>query len=63
MDIIDIKTIKIKASQGKIYTDGIDYGVIMFLGANKNKDDFYEITIEEYKKILEEKRKEEESEL
>lgn len=63
MDRIDIKTTKIKANKGKIYTDGTDYGIIMFLGANKNKDDFYEITIEEYEKILEEKRKEEESEL
>ena len=60
MDIIDIKTIKIKASQGKIYTDGIDYGVIMFLGANKNKDDFYEITTKEYEKIIEEKLRNEE---
>lgn len=44
---------KIEAKNGMILTNGEIYGKVIFLGANFSEDDFYEITEEEYQKILE----------
>ena len=44
---------KIIADDKMILTDGNMYGRIIFLGQDKNANDFYEITEEEYNKILE----------
>lgn len=52
MKTTEIKTIKIEADEGKILTDGTTYGSVIFLGAGKSADDFYEITREEYERIM-----------
>ena len=53
MTTTEIKTIKIEADEGKILTDGQIYGSVVFLGANRTAEEFYEITKEEYEKTLE----------
>ena len=55
MKTTEIKTIKIEADEGKILTDGNIYGSVIFLGADKSANDFYEITKEEYEAIMAEK--------
>ena len=42
------------ASEGMILTDGTIYGKVIYLGSDRNPDDFYEITREEYEKRMEE---------
>ena len=43
------------ADEGYIYTDGNGvFGKRIYLGKDRNKDEFYEIAQEEYYKILEE---------
>lgn len=43
------------ASEGKILTDGVVYGTIIYLAENRSESEFYEITMEEYEqKMLEE---------
>ena len=44
---------KIVADDGMILTDGEAYGKVIFLGADRNPDEFYEITEDEYKKTVE----------
>lgn len=41
---------KITASDGMILTNGEIYGKIIYIGTGLSKDDFYEITEEEYLK-------------
>ena len=53
MKTIEITTIKLEADKGKILTDGNTYGSVIFLGAGKSVNDFYEITEEEYQEIIE----------
>ena len=50
----ELKTIKIEADEGNILTDGKIYGTTIFLGSDRSVDEFREITIEEYEKILDE---------
>lgn len=40
------------AEDGKIYTNGTDYGRVISLAIDANSDDYYEITEEEYNQIL-----------
>lgn len=44
---------KLIADSGKILTDGETFGRVIFLGKGRTADEFYEITEEEYNKILE----------
>ena len=44
----------LKARQGYVYTNGIDYGKFIYLASGLSADSYYEITEEEYNKILEE---------
>jgi hypothetical protein len=50
----EIKTIRIEADEGKMLTDGNTYGSIIYLAADRSVEEFYEITIAEYEKIMSE---------
>ena len=54
-----IKRIKLTAADGMVLTDGTIYGKVIFLAEKNTGDNFYEITKEEYERILEERRKKE----
>lgn len=43
------------ASEGMVYTDGTIFGRKIYLQHGRNPDEFYEITNEEYNRIIEEK--------
>lgn len=47
--------ITLYADKGKVLTDGILYGTTISLAEGKSADKFYEITEEEYGKIIEER--------
>ena len=49
-----MERIILKASKGMILTDGSAYGTTVYLGEGRNPKEFYEITIEEYNKLIEE---------
>lgn len=42
------------AEEGKILTNGAIYGTVIFLAEDQSAFSFYEITKEEYEKIMEE---------
>ena len=44
--------ITIKASKGKILTDGETYAEMISLSENNKGSEFYEISVEEYNEIL-----------
>lgn len=48
-----MERIIITARDGFILTDGEIYGVQIYLAVNKSPSDFYEITEEEYNKLME----------
>jgi hypothetical protein len=48
---------KIIASEGIILTNGETYGKSITLGSNDKQNNWYEITEEEYQKIIEEQEK------
>lgn len=54
MTTTEIKTIRLEADEGKILTDGQTYGSVIFLGANRNIEEFYEISKEEYEEMIKE---------
>lgn len=43
----------LRADEGKIYTDGLHYGTIIYLAEGKNPLEYYQISLEEYYNILE----------
>ena len=45
------------ADEGKILTNGEIYGRVIFLADGMSEEGFYEITEEEYQKMLEEQKK------
>lgn len=49
---MELKTIT--ASKGKVLTNGETYGKSITLGKNDSRENWYEITEEEYRKIVEE---------
>ena len=48
------KRVILYADNGKILTNGTDYGKIIYLAEGVSASNYYEITDEEYNKILEE---------
>lgn len=48
----------IYADEGKVLTDGKIYGRVIILEVGRNVDDFYEISQEEYEKIIEREQEE-----
>lgn len=61
MEIGTITTTVLTASEGYVLTDGEVYGRVIYLGKDRNPDEFSEITDAEYQEIL--KKQEEESEM
>ena len=49
---------KLESRNGMILTNGEIYGKIIYLGEGVKKEDFYEITNEEYKEIIEKENEE-----
>ena len=47
------KMITLYAEEGKIITNGIDFGTTISLGEEVSADGYYEIDKEEYEKFLE----------
>lgn len=54
MNIETIELKKITASEGKVLTNGEVYSEEVYLGKFDSPDNWYEITTEEYNKILKE---------
>lgn len=52
-----MERIMLKAREGYVLTNGTDYGKIIYLANGVNPYDYYEITEEEYNKILEDAQK------
>ena len=52
MKTTEIKTIKLEADKGKILTDGSIYGSVIYLASNRSANEFHEITVAEYEKIV-----------
>ena len=53
----------LKAKEGYRYTNGVNiHGEIIYLAEGMSADSFYEITIEEYERMLEEQAKREQGE-
>lgn len=52
MTISTIELRKITASKGMILTNGEAYGEEIYLGINDTPENWYEIPIEEYEKIM-----------
>lgn len=58
MEVKNVTLKIIEASKGKILTDGKgDYAKVKCLSDDQTPEDFHEITIEDYEKILEEEAK------
>lgn len=58
MTISTIELRKITASKGMILTNGEAYGEEIYLGINDIPENWHEITIEEYEKIMAEQEAE-----
>jgi hypothetical protein len=47
-----LKIIMLIADEGMIITDGNNFGTTIMLARDRSADEFHEITLEEYEKIL-----------
>ena len=54
-----ITRIELTASEGHILTDGENYGRVVYLASGDDGSKWYEITEEEYQRIIEEKERNE----
>lgn len=52
------KRVILYADNGKVLTNGTDFGKIIYLAESVSEYTYYEITEEEYEKILEKQEKE-----
>ena len=52
MEISTVTTTMLTASEGHILTDGEVYGKVIYLGADRKTEEFYEITEAEYEAKL-----------
>ena len=50
---------RLTAGEGEVLTNGIAFGKVIHLGANDDESNWYEITEEKYKTIIEESEEEE----
>lgn len=48
-----VSRVVLTADEGKILTNGITYGKHIFLAVGENIEDYYEISQEEYERVLE----------
>ena len=53
------KRVILYADNGKVLTNGTDYGKIIYLAEGVSEYTYYEITEEQYEKILEKQEKQE----
>lgn len=52
-----ITSIKLIASKGMVLTNGETYGTEVYLGTGDSPDNWYEITEDEYQRLIEEREK------
>lgn len=50
-----MERIILKSRQGFVYTNGENYGKVIYLANSENARDYYEITEQEYERIMKEK--------
>lgn len=50
----------LRARDGYVYTNGEIYGKLIFLAIGEDKNNYYEITVEEFQKKIEEEREKQE---
>ena len=49
----EMKLKKITAGKGKVLSDGEIFGRVIYLGLDRNEEEFYEITEDEYVSLME----------
>ena len=59
METTKIELIKLTPSDGMVLTNGETYSAEVYLGKNDSSDNWHEITVEEYEKIVAEQENEE----
>ena len=58
METTKIELIKLTPSEGMVLTNGETYSTEVYLGKNDSADNWHEITVEEYEKVLEKEMEE-----
>ncbi len=58
METTKIELIKLTPSEGMVLTNGETYSTEVYLGKNDSPDNWHEITVEEYEKVLEKEMEE-----
>ncbi len=58
METTKIELIKLTPSEGMVLTNGETYSTEVYLGKNDSPDNWHEIPVEEYEKILEQEMEE-----
>lgn len=58
METTKIEFIKLTPSEGMVLTNGEAYSTEVYLGKNDSADNWHEITVEEYEKVLEKEMEE-----